>query len=158
MASRSQWLAALAGLALLGLWLLLGREPGAVRPEGAAPPVGASDDRRPETRETLELGAPGPVGAAAERALASASTEPAADAGQEADLGPGLCRLRGRLVDGQGRPLAGQVVVLYALGTWPEATGTQPIAASRGLPGFETRSDAEGAFRFEFPRPPSAPT
>lgn len=65
-----------------------------------------------------------------------------------------LCRLTGRLIDGLGRPLEGQRVILFAQDGWPEATGAKLLASQNNCPGFETKSDAAGRFRFEIPPPP----
>jgi hypothetical protein len=158
MSSRFLRLALPLGLALLALGWLLGRRPAQV-PEEAPAAIQAPEaqGRAADRGGDSALRAPVADGAdALERAAAEgASSEPLA-AEPAAQLEPRFCRLIGRLIDGDGRPLAGQKIVLHALGDWPEARDARPIEVSRGLPGFEALSDADGRFRFEFPPPPVA--
>ena len=152
---RSLLLSALVGLLLLALWF-------AARPRSetaAAPRAPAAAEPPPAARAlTLDpaLDSVLDPGAAAEAAPAAPVQRLAAPA--DAALAPStpdaeLCRLTGRLVDEHGRALEGLPVVVFSQGPWPEAKAAQPLSPLSKLPGFKTRTDAAGRFRFEFPPP-----
>jgi hypothetical protein len=147
MSNRLLPLLALIGLSLLGWWYFsLGPGPGESSQSAAAGvdlgAIGADRNaaRASDPRQgTVELGSE----SVETTARQSTPAEPSSTAAVE------RCRLTGRLIDGLGRPLQGQLVTLFAEHGWPEAAQARPLAAENNWPGFETRSDVAGHFRFE---------
>lgn len=146
------------GLIPLALWLSFGDSDNAAPSAPGAPAAALSAPDAALDLATAAVSDPAAAdsgAAAARQALPSpASSEPA----PEAPRFDGLCRLSGRLVDPYQRPLPGLAVQIYSHRGWPQALAAKPSPVSPESRGFETRTDDQGRFGFEFPPPPVGAT
>jgi hypothetical protein len=90
--------------------------------------------------------------------LGAADLQEEAEAEELGEEAGDVCRLTGRLIDPWQRPLGGMQVKIYSHRGWPRAVKAKPSPSSSESRGFETVTDGEGRFLFEFPPPPVGAT
>jgi protocatechuate 3,4-dioxygenase beta subunit len=136
--------------ALLSIALWLGRDAPATS-AGAAPPEQASVER-PDTPLTSAGAGPASVSAAAppEQRVEASADRPREAAPATASA---ACTVRGVVVDEDERPLAGVAVRLAGYGGWADRHDVPLLAVGIERHGWESATDAAGAFRFDVPVP-----
>ncbi len=145
---------ALASLVLAVLWLATS-DPQSSQ-AAADPAASAKVAQTPSDSSASSLPAPlevAPTPSAPESVRESTREEASAPA----PAAPGVndCAAFGRVVDERGQPLSGLVVRLAAFKSWSTRAEAPRLPGPREFMGFETTTDATGAFRFEVPTPTS---
>lgn len=145
---------ALALLVLAVLWLATS-DPQS--PRAAADPA-ASAKVAPTPSDSSASSPPAPLEVApTPSAPESVRESTREEASAPAPSAPGVndCAAFGRVVDERGQPLSGLVVRLAAFKSWSTRAEAPRLPGPREFMGFETTTDATGAFRFEVPTPTS---
>ncbi len=145
---------ALALLVLAVLWLATSDPQSS---QAAADPA-ASAKVAPTPSDSSASSSPAPLEVAptpsAQESVRESTRE---EASAPAPAAPGVndCAAFGRVVDERGQPLSGLVVRLAAFKSWSTRAEAPRLPGPREFMGFETTTDATGAFRFEVPTPTS---